>query len=347
MTGPDLYSLSAYKYDLPEELIAQYPLQQRESSRLMIVDRSKGRISEASFRDLTQLLQAGDHLVFNDTKVVPARLLGTRKNEGKAEVFLVRMHSDGTWDALVRPGKKLPIGSTVQFNASLSCEIIGIASDGTRRVRFHCQGDLDQMLEECGQVPLPHYIRRSTEEEDRERYQTVYASVPGALAAPTAGLHFSQEMLRELDFKGISLTNLTLHTGLGTFKPVQTEDIRAHTMHYERYIISPEAAEKLNAVRDSNKLQVCVGTTTCRALEAASTSEGVIKAGEYDTDIFVYPGYQFKYVRSLLTNFHLPGSTLLMLVCAFGGYDLIMEAYAKAVKDRFRFFSYGDAMLIL
>lgn len=347
MNAPDLYSLSAYKYELPEELIAQYPLEKRDSSRLMIIDRANRRITETTFRALQDILHEGDGLIFNDTRVVPARLLGTRKNGGQSEVFLTRRYQDGTWEALVRPGKKLPIGAFVQFNSAFSCEIIGITGDGGRRVRFHCQGEFDRLLEECGQIPLPHYIRRDASKEDVDRYQTVYARNSGALAAPTAGLHFSQEMLRELDFKGVSLTQLTLHTGLGTFRPVHTEDIRAHTMHSERYVISSEAAQQLNLAFAAKKFQVCVGTTTCRALEAAASAQGYIQAGEFDTNIFVYPGYTFKYVRSMLTNFHLPGSTLLMLVCAFGGYDLVMEAYAKAVKDRFRFFSYGDAMLII
>lgn len=347
MSEPDLYSLSAYKYELPEELIAQHPLEKRDSSRLMIIDRAKRQITETTFKSLGDILHPGDGLVFNNTRVIPARLIGKRKNGGQAEIFLTRRYQDGSWDALVRPGKKLPPGSIVEFNSSFSCEIIETIADGGRRVRFHCQGDMDRLLEECGRIPLPHYIRREPDKEDHGRYQTVYASNPGATAAPTAGLHFSQEMLRELEFKGVSLTQLTLHTGVGTFRPVKTEDIRGHNMHSERYVITPEAAQQLNAASASKGLQVCVGTTSCRALESSATSEGVIRAGEFDTNIFIYPGYTFKYVKCLLTNFHLPGSTLLMLVSAFAGHDLVMEAYARAVKDRFRFFSYGDAMLII
>lgn len=347
MPENDLYSLSAYRYDLPEELIAQHPCEPRDSSRLMVVNRQTGEISETLFRSFPDFLHKGDSLVFNDTRVIPARLIGKRQSGGQAEIFLTRRHQDGTWDALVRPGKKLTPGTRVIFNPSFSCEIIEVLSSGERRIRFHAVGDLDTMLETCGQIPLPHYIRREPNPEDAQQYQTVYAAHPGALAAPTAGLHFTHEMLESLDKKGVSQVKVTLHTGLGTFKPVQTEDIRAHLMHEERYLITDEAAGLLNAVTASKAVQICVGTTSCRALEASASEKGIIRPGEFDTNIFIYPGYRFKYVKSLLTNFHLPGSTLLMLVCAFAGYDLVMEAYAKAVKERFRFFSYGDAMLIL
>jgi len=347
MLEPDLYKLSAYQYQLPEELIAQYPCDPRDSSRLLIVERSTGKITEKPFRVIEEMVHAGDSLVFNDTRVIPARLVGKKKSGGRAEVFLVRRHADASWDALVRPGKKLQPGATIVFSPAFSCEIAEVLANGERRIRFHCQGDLDNMLEQCGKIPLPHYIRREPSQEDAVRYQTIYAVHPGALAAPTAGLHFTDEMLNTLQHKGVSQIKITLHVGLGTFRPVKTEDIRTHDMHSERYFITPEAAGQLNRSHKSEGRQICVGTTCCRALEAASTAQGIIEAGAYDTNIFIYPGYQFKYVNCLLTNFHLPGSTLLMLVSAFAGHELIMEAYARAVRDKFRFFSYGDAMLII
>lgn len=343
----DLYSRSAYHYELPEELIAQHPITPRDASRLMIIKRETGEITESTFGALYDILHSGDGLIFNDTRVVPARLLGTRKHGGKTEVFLTRRHPDGTWDALLRPAKKVPPGAFVEFNARLSCEVIEVLADGERRIRFHCEGDIDTMLEECGQIPLPHYIKRQPDRNDRSRYQTVFAANAGALAAPTAGLHFTEELLSALSAKGISQTRITLHTGLGTFKPVKTEDIRLHHMHTEQYEISEDVALWLNSAEAKKGTQICVGTTCCRALESACTEEGVVKPGRCDTNIFIYPGYRFRYVKHLLTNFHLPGSTLLMLVSAFAGYDLMMEAYARAVKERFRFFSYGDAMLIL
>jgi S-adenosylmethionine:tRNA ribosyltransferase-isomerase len=346
MTAKDLYALASYQYELPEELIAQYPLIPRDSSRLMIVDRSTGQISELVFRDLVDFLNQGDSFVFNDTRVIPARLKGKKRTGGDVEIFLTRRHGDGTWDALVKPGKRLQPGASVVFNPAFSCEVLELLADGGRRVRFHCQGDLETLLEECGHIPLPHYIRRPPDVDDKERYQTIYASKPGAIAAPTAGLHFSEEMLRQFDSKGITQTRITLHVGLSTFRPVQSEDIRTHYMHVERCIITEEAARHLNECPSGNRM-ICVGTTSCRALEAAANREGIIQPGDFDTNIFIYPGYSFKCVNALLTNFHLPASTLLMLVCAFAGYDLTMEAYAKAIKERFRFYSYGDAMLIL
>jgi S-adenosylmethionine:tRNA ribosyltransferase-isomerase len=279
--------------------------------------------------------------------VIPARLLGTREQGGKAEIFLIKRLSLDSWEVLARPGKKLRIGSVIYFGEHLSCQIVETFSDGTKGVRFKWTHSFEESLNLYGQIPLPHYIQRDQEEEeDLERYQTVYATHAGAVAAPTAGLHFSHELLQDLFQKGIKQSRVTLHVGLGTFKPVQSEDIRLHPMHKESFIISSQAAEELNHCFPLNR-QICIGTTSCRALESAATEQGKIIPGAYETNIFIYPGYQFKYVKSLLTNFHLPGSTLLMLVCAFGGYDLMMEAYQKAVKDRFRFYSYGDAMLIL
>lgn len=302
---------------------------------------------EMPFHELTELLQKGDSLVFNDSKVIPSRLIGTRPGGGKAEVFLSKRRPDDTWEALVKPGKKLGIGKKIIFGDGFSCEVMDILPDGQRIVHFDFKGDIDEALEKFGHVPLPLYIRRADIPElDRLRYQTVYAQHPGSVAAPTAGLHFTERMLNKLENKGITADRITLHVGLGTFLPVKAEDIRGHKMHQETFSISKETAERLNN-RLNNKLQICIGTTTCRALESAANAKGIIQAGRYDTDIFIHPGYTFKYVRHLLTNFHQPGSSLLMLVSAFASYELLMEAYNKAIKDRFRFFSYGDAMLIL
>lgn len=343
----DLYSLSSYDYDLPPKLIAQHPCTPRDHSRLMVIERATGNIQEWRFHELADRLKAHDSLIFNNTKVIPARLLGKRSNGGEAEIFLLRPLGGGLWETLARPGKKLQTGSIVKFENGLFCEILSTQPDGNKILQFNCPTDVDTQLEKQGCMPLPPYIKRNAlEPEDLHRYQTVYASIAGALAAPTAGLHFTQELLDSLTKKGIDQTTITLHVGLGTFRPVQVEDIRTHAMHEEHFIITPEAALKLNK-RPMNHLQICVGTTCCRALESASSLDGKISPGSYKTNIFIHPGYQFKYVRALLTNFHLPKSTLLMLVCAFAGYDLTMKAYQKAIQDEFRFFSYGDAMLIL
>ncbi len=343
----DPFLLSSYQYELPAELIAQQPCTPRDRSRLMIVERSTGTISEIVFRELIDFLSPGDSLVFNDTKVIPSRLFGKRKTGGEAEIFLTSRRSDNTWEALVRPGKKLQPGTKVYFSDRLRCEILDNLEDGLRLVRFDYEGDFDALLQTHGQVPLPPYIKREqgVEESDKERYQTIFAAKPGAVAAPTAGLHFTEEMLQKLKEKQVAQMAVTLHVGLGTFRPVQTEDIRQHMMHAEKCYITPEVASQLNC-RDLSKKQICVGTTCCRTLESV-VKAGAISPGEFSTDIFIYPGYTFRYVRHLLTNFHLPGSTLLMLVSAFAGRDLILEAYHKAIKEKFRFFSYGDAMLIL
>lgn len=341
----DLHLLSSYQFDFDESLIAQNPVTPRDSSRLMLIDRKRGSIEEMSFREIEQLLSQGDSLIFNNTKVIPARLKGKRAGGGAAEIFLHKPLPDGSWEVLARPGRKLCAGSTVTFSADFSCRIAECLHGGLRRAHFFCEGTLEEALEKYGEIPLPHYIKRSSVNVmDKERYQTVFARHPGAVAAPTAGLHFTQPLIQRLMDKGVARHEVTLHVGLGTFRPVQTEDVRSHAMHSERCIVTPETAELLNGQKNR---QICVGTTCCRVLESASDAGGKIKAGLFETDIFINPGYEFKYVRSLLTNFHLPGSTLLMLVCAFGGYELIMEAYARAVKERYRFFSYGDAMLIV
>lgn len=343
----DLFITDSYDYHLPTELIAQHPCSPRDHSRLLIVDRKEESLREIQFCELTDFLGAGDSLVFNNTRVVPARLIGNRETGGETEIFLLKAISYDTWEVLGRPGKKLRTGCRVFFGKDFFCEVIDTTLEGTKIVRFFWQGDFEAVLKTYGQMPLPPYIQRETPlEEDFDDYQTVYAKVMGAVAAPTAGLHFTDEMMTKMSQQGVDYHYVTLHVGLGTFRPVQTEDIREHAMHTEPIIIDEETALALNS-RPLGKRQICVGTTCCRSLESAADKEGKIIAGNYETNIFIYPGYSFKYVQALLTNFHAPRSTLLMLVSAFAGYELIMEAYQKAVKDRFRFHSYGDAMLIL
>ncbi|MBT4444468.1 MAG: tRNA preQ1(34) S-adenosylmethionine ribosyltransferase-isomerase QueA [Waddliaceae bacterium] len=344
----DPYSLKSYHYDLPQELIAQHPCSPRDACRLMVVERNTGKLWEMPFHELTNFLDTGDRLVFNDTKVVPARLLGKRTSGGNAEIFLVKNRKGTTWEVLAKPGKKLRPGAIVTFQEGLSCEIIENIDDGMKLVRFSCkEEDFEDIVAKIGHMPLPHYISRDGKDpHDVGDYQTIYAENPGAVAAPTAGLHFSEEMFGALDDKGIKKAMVTLHVGMGTFRPVVVDDIRSHDMHSERYHITTNTASFLNT-HNSDAKTICVGTTCCRTLEAAADEEGNVVAGDGDTNIFIYPGYQFRYVTGMLTNFHLPGSSLLMLVSAFAGHDLIKEAYNKAIHDKFRFYSYGDAMLIL
>ena len=337
--------LSTYDYKLPEELIASKPIYPRDKSRLLVIDRAKQTLEELRFEELADLLKAEDELVFNDTKVIPARIYGKKTTGAAIELLLTRFRQDSQWECLARPGKKLPPGTLVEIGPGFAALIIEDLEGGGKLVQFQYEGDFEAYLKQYGEIPLPHYMKRSAVHEDQQDYQTVYAKNPGASAAPTAGLHFTVELLEQLKQKRVKQTTLTLHTGVGTFKPVKVDDIREHQMHTEQFFITEEAAKQLN--QRTGHTQICVGTTTCRALESSADERGVIHAGEYDTNIFIYPGYKFKYVNKLLTNFHFPKSTLLMLVCAFGGYELIMEAYAKAVKERFRFYSYGDAMLIL
>ncbi len=338
-----LYNLSAYQYDLPKELIAQFPLEKRDESRLMVVDRASENLSEMRFRDLLDWAEEGDQFIFNDTKVIKARLVGNKETGASVEIFLLKSLGPARWEVLCKPGRKVKKGHRIVFGDGFHCEVEQTLENGHKIVRFDPFHNFDTLLQKYGTLPLPHYMDRDPKEEDEQRYQTVYAREKGALAAPTAGLHFTEDLLDGLQAKGAHLQILTLHVGLGTFKPVQTDDIRSHDMHSEFYKISPQTAQHLN---HSQKRQICVGTTTCRALESCA-SGGKIVPGEGETDIFIYPSYEFQFVKSLITNFHLPGSSLLMLVSAFGGYELIKEAYRKAVKDRFRFYSYGDAMLII
>lgn len=339
------YSLESYQFHLPDELIAQHPVNPRDASRLMVVDRKKGTFSEVPFSHLLQVLESSDRLVFNNTKVIPARLRGKLATGGTAEVFLTRQVAENTWQVLVRPGKKLKEGGRVYFAEDSFCEVLEALEEGERIVKFfYPHQTFDEFLSASGEIPLPHYIRGgSSEKGDEERYQTVYAKHAGAVAAPTAGLHFTPELIEKLHQKGVERSFVTLHVGPGTFKPVQVDDIRAHKMHNEEFWIEPEDADAINHTIGR---VVAVGTTSCRSLETSAV-DGKVVAGHYNTDIFIYPGYTFKRVDCLLTNFHLPGSTLLMLVSAFMGRELAKEAYQKAIKDKFRFYSYGDAMLIL
>ncbi len=339
--------VALFDYHLPRRLIAQEPAARRDQSRLLVVDRSTRSLAHRSIRDLGDYLRSGDCLVVNDTRVIPARLLGRLPTGGKVELLLLRRRG-GTWEALGRPGRKLRAGAQVQFgDGRLRATVTRELPDGLREVRLDCRGPLAQALAQLGHTPLPPYIRRPDRPADRERYQTVYAAQDGAVAAPTAGLHFTPELLGRLERQGVGLVRLTLHVGLGTFKPVEVESVEDHVMHSEAFEVSAQAATAINAARKRGGRIVAVGTTVVRALETVADQRGTVHAGAGDTDIFIYPGYRFKAVDLLLTNFHLPRSTLLMLVCAFADRELILQAYAEAVREQYRFYSYGDAMLIL
>ncbi|ADI38328.1 S-adenosylmethionine:tRNA ribosyltransferase-isomerase [Waddlia chondrophila 2032/99] len=340
-----LDKLESYQFDLPEDLIAKVPVTPRDHSRLMVIDRSSGKIEEIPFYELPQFLGDGDRIVFNNTKVIPARLIGRKETGGQVELLLLEEKTEGVWLTMARPARKLKKGTKVIVSDRLCAEMIEELDEGMRLVRFDYEGLFWEVLAAHGEMPLPPYLQRDELPKlDRERYQTIYAKHAGAVAAPTAGLHFTKTLLEELTEKGVDIVEITLHVGLGTFRPVTAKTITEHKMHEERYWITQEAASRLNRPA---KREICVGTTCCRALESAVNEQGNVFSGEGRTDIFIRPGYQFKKVTSLLTNFHLPGSTLMMLVSAFAGYDLTMNAYKKAVLDKFRFFSYGDAMLIL
>lgn len=338
---------SDFYYELPRELIAQDPLEERSDSRLLVLHRSSGRIEHRGFKDIVEYLRAGDCLVRNDTRVIPARLFGRRKDTGAVvELLLLKRMENDIWETLVKPGKKARTGARLDFgDGRLEGEIISVEEDGNRRIQFRYDGIFEEILDELGQMPLPPYITHTL--RDRNRYQTVYARYEGSAAAPTAGLHFTEELFDELERKGVLVANVTLHVGLGTFRPVKTENVAEHHMHSEHFRIEPEEAEKINRARAAGGRIICVGTTSCRTLESATGEDGVLRSGEADTDIFIYPGYSFRIMDALITNFHLPESTLLMLVSALAGKDLVMKAYAEAVRERYRFFSFGDAMLIL
>lgn len=340
-------NLHDFYYDLPQELIAQDPLEDRSSSRLMHVDRVSGQVEHKVFSDVIDYLQPGDCLVINNTKVLPARLFGTREGlEGKIEVLLLKRREDDIWETLVKPGKKCKPGTKLVFgDGLLKAEILDVVEEGNRLIKFYYNGIFEEILDELGQMPLPPYITH--ELKDKNRYQTVYAKHEGSAAAPTAGLHFTKELLKKIEDKGVIIANVTLHVGLGTFRPVKVENILEHHMHSEFFIIEEEEAAKINAAKDAGHRVISVGTTSCRTLESAATEDGRVKATSGWTDIFIYPGYKFKLIDGLVTNFHLPESTLLMLISAFAGKDNIMAAYEEAVKEKYRFFSFGDAMVLI
>ncbi|WP_418492681.1 tRNA preQ1(34) S-adenosylmethionine ribosyltransferase-isomerase QueA, partial [Eshraghiella crossota] len=335
-----------FNYDLPEELIAQDPLEDRSSSRLMVLHKDTGRIEHKIFRDIIDYLNPGDCLVINDTKVIPARLMGIKEDTGAAiEVLLLKRNADDVWECLVKPGKKARTGARIVFGEGLLVgEIVDVIEDGNRMIKFHYEGIFEEILDKLGQMPLPPYITHKL--QDKNRYQTVYARNEGSAAAPTAGLHFTKELLEKIKEKGVNVVSITLHVGLGTFRPVKVDKIEEHHMHTETFNISKEAADTINRTRAAGGRVIAVGTTSCRTLESAAADDGTIPARSGDTDIFIYPGYKFKAIDCLITNFHLPESTLIMLVSALAGRDNIMNAYETAVKERYRFFSFGDAMFI-
>lgn len=337
---------SDYYFNLPEELIAQDPLRDRASSRLMVLDKETGEYSHQSFRDIKNYLKAGDCLVLNNTKVIPARLYGSRKDTGAViEVLLLKRRSDTTWETLVKPGKKARIGQEIVFgDGLLEAKVVGIEEEGNRIIEFSFEGIFEEILDKLGEMPLPPYITHKL--QDKDRYQTVYAKYEGSAAAPTAGLHFTPELLKEIEELGVKLAFVTLHVGLGTFRPVKEDNLLNHHMHSEWYNVSPEAAETINAAKAAGGRIICVGTTSTRTIESATDENGIVKAGCDDTSIFIYPGYKFKVLDCLITNFHLPESTLIMLVSALAGRDNVLNAYNEAVKEEYRFFSFGDAMFI-
>lgn len=335
-----------FYYELPEELIAQDPLEDRSSSRLLVLDRQSGAVSHHTFREILDYLNEGDCLVINDTKVIPARLIGSKEKTGaKIEVLLLKRKENNTWETLVKPGKKAKVGVRISFGEGLlTGEVVGIAEEGNRLIRFSYEGIFEEILDRLGQMPLPPYITHQL--KDKNRYQTVYAKHTGSAAAPTAGLHFTPELLKELEGKGVEIARVTLHVGLGTFRPVKADEITDHHMHSEFYRIDAEAAEKINCAKAAGKRVICVGTTSCRTIESAADETGRLEEKSGWTEIFIYPGYQFRVLDGLITNFHLPESTLIMLVSALAGRENVLAAYEEAVKERYRFFSFGDAMLI-
>lgn len=342
-----IMKLEDFYFDLPKELIAQDPIEDRSSSRLLYLDKETGKTEHHVFKEIINYLNQGDCLVINDTKVIPARLIGSRTGtDAKIEVLLLKRREDNVWETLVKPGKKARVGTRISFGDGLLIgEVVGIVEEGNRLIRFEFEGIFEEILDRLGQMPLPPYITH--ELKDKNRYQTVYAKHEGSAAAPTAGLHFTEELLRQIEDKGVKIARVTLHVGLGTFRPVKVENILEHHMHSEYFCIEQSEADKINTAKINGKRVIAVGTTSCRTLESAADSGGAIKESSGFTDIFIYPGYNFKIIDGLVTNFHLPESTLLMLVSALAGKDNIMNAYEEAIKERYRFFSFGDAMLIV
>lgn len=338
---------SDFFYDLPEELIAQDPLEDRTASRLLVLDRKTGVVKHKIFSDVIDYLNKGDCLVINNTRVIPARLIGEKEDTGgKVEVLLLKRRANDVWETLVKPGKKLRPGARVTFgDGRLKAEILEIAEEGNRLVRFYYEGIFEEILDSLGEMPLPPYITHKL--EDKEMYQTVYAKFDGSAAAPTAGLHFTKELLNKIEEKGIKIASITLHVGLGTFRPVKVDDVNNHHMHTEWYEVNAEAADIINETKRNGGRVICVGTTSCRTIESVADENGYMKAKTGETDIFIYPGYKFKIMDGLITNFHLPESTLVMLVSAFAGKENVLAAYETAVKERYRFFSFGDAMILI
>lgn len=335
---------SDFYYDLPQELIAQTPIEPRTASRLMVLDKATGKYEHKNFTDIKSFLREGDCLVLNDTRVMPARIYGKRIDTGSiVEFLLLKQKQNNCWEVLAGPGKKAKSGHKFTFSDELSCEIIDVLDNGNRIIKFDFVGNFFEILDRIGEMPLPHYITEKL--ENKERYQTVYSKNLGSAAAPTAGLHFTDELLNEIENMGVKIAYVTLHVGLGTFRPVKEENILDHKMHTESYYISSEAAEKINSAKLNGGRVICVGTTSCRTVESAA-SNGGIRECSGDTDIFIYPGYEFKCLDALITNFHLPESTLIMLVSALAGYENTMNAYKEAVNEKYRFFSFGDAMFI-
>ncbi|MGN0514776.1 MAG: tRNA preQ1(34) S-adenosylmethionine ribosyltransferase-isomerase QueA [Lachnospiraceae bacterium] len=335
-----------FYFDLPQELIAQDPLEDRSGSRLLVLDKNTGEVTHRHFRDIKEYLHKGDCLVINNTKVIPARLMGEREGTGAViEVLLLKRMENDVWETLVKPGKKAKVGTRIIFgDGKLVGEVIEIVEEGNRRIKFTYQGIFEEILDELGQMPLPPYITHKL--KDKNRYQTVYAKNEGSAAAPTAGLHFTRELLEEIEQMGVAIASVTLHVGLGTFRPVKEENILDHHMHSEYYCIEPCEAEKINRAKANGGRIICVGTTSCRTVESAALADGTVPAGSGWTEIFIYPGYKFKVLDCLITNFHLPESTLIMLVSALAGRENVLNAYNEAVKEKYRFFSFGDAMYI-
>lgn len=335
-----------FNFELPKELIAQDPLEDRASSRLLVLHKETGEIKHRHFRDILKFLRKGDCLVINDTKVIPARLLGKKTDTGAAvEVLLLKRRTDNIWETLVKPGKKMKVGAQVSFgDGLLTGTVIDMMEEGNRLIQFSYEGIFEEILDQLGQMPLPPYITHQL--KDKNRYQTVYAKHDGSAAAPTAGLHFTKELLKEIEDMGVTIAHVTLHVGLGTFRPVKADTIEDHHMHSEFYVVEDEEAKKINDTKKNGGRVICVGTTSCRTLESAVNEDGTLEAKSGWTDIFIYPGYRFKILDCLITNFHLPESTLVMLVSALAGREHILNAYQKAVEERYRFFSFGDAMFI-
>ncbi|MFI3171376.1 MAG: tRNA preQ1(34) S-adenosylmethionine ribosyltransferase-isomerase QueA [Eubacteriales bacterium] len=335
-----------FNFELPEELIAQDPLEDRSSSRLLVLDKENGEIEHRAFHNIIEYLNEGDCLVINDTKVIPARLIGEREMTGaKVEVLLLKRQANDVWEALVKPGKKARPGMRLIFGGGLLVgEVMEVVEEGNRLIHFEYEGIFEEILDQLGQMPLPPYITHQL--EDKNRYQTVYAKNSGSAAAPTAGLHFTPELLGKIEEKGVNIARVTLHVGLGTFRPVKVENVLEHHMHSEFYQVDQEAADKINRAKEAGCRVICVGTTSCRTIESAAKEDGTMEACSGWTEIFIYPGYRFKVLNNLITNFHLPESTLIMLVSALAGKEPVLHAYDEAVKEKYRFFSFGDAMFI-